>query len=60
MDKTVVKSESPKPKLSIRIPPLPSEEEILRSLIQSPVSPRPVATLQVQPWLRGIVAWKKF
>jgi hypothetical protein len=52
MNTTMVKSESPKPNLRIRIPPPRTDEEILRSPIETPTTPDPVVALQAGLALR--------
>lgn len=58
MKAVLVKTQSPKPNLRIRIPPPRSDEEILKSPTPTPVCPKP-SYLHVQTWLRGSIMWNK-
>jgi len=43
----------PKPNLRIRIPAPLSDEEILRSPIETPSAPQPLAFLKRMPWVKS-------
>jgi hypothetical protein len=59
MKSTLIKSQSPKPNLRIRIPPQRPDEEILRSPIDSPPPSHLPAFVKDPSWLKKAFYGKK-